>query len=196
MKLIDLIPRTRKALVGRAPLRIEEEGFITSAVLMPIFSIAGEAHVLFTKRTDQVETHKGQFSFPGGIKDPQDRSLLATALRECREEIGMDTNSVEILGQLDDITTSAAPIVITPFVGVIPYPHPFRLNPGEVERLLEVPLEFFLRESSVRVEWASRRGRVKPAYYYDYGGDVIWGATAWIVRNFIEVVFGRHAEGD
>lgn len=194
MDLSELIPLIRRALDGRTPSRLEEEGLIPAAVLMPIFSREGEAHVLFTKRTEQVKTHKGQISFPGGLKDPQDHSLLAAALRECREEIGMDASSVQILGQLDDMTTSAAPIAITPFVGIISYPQPFRLNPKEVERLLEVPLAFFLHQPHTRIKWVPRQGKFGAVYYYSYGKDVIWGATARILRHFIEVVFGRPAQ--
>ncbi len=190
MKLIDLIPRIRKALDGRAPRPLEVEGLIRAAVLMPLFSRNEEAHVLFTRRTERVKTHKGQVSFPGGLMEPQDESLLAAALRESREEIEMDPNSVEILGQLDEAPTFSTPYVITPFVGVIPYPQPFRLNLNEVERLLEVPFNFFMDESHVSIKIVSRRGRDNPVYYYHYGEEVIWGATARILRNFLEVVFG------
>jgi 8-oxo-dGTP pyrophosphatase MutT (NUDIX family) len=194
MDLAELIPLIRRALDGRTPRRLEEEGLIPAAVLMPIFSKERHAHVLFTKRTEQVKTHKGQISFPGGLKDPQDPTLLAAALRECGEEVGMDTSSVEILGQLDDMTTFAAPIAITPFVGVISYPQSFSLNPKEVERLLEVPLAFFLHEPHTRIKWVPRQGKFGVVYYYDYGRDVIWGATARILRHFMELVFRQPAQ--
>jgi len=196
MKINGLIPLIQKALDGRPPCRLQEQGLISAAVLMPLFSREGEAHVLFTKRTEQVETHKGQFSFPGGLKDRRDPDLMAAALRECREEIGMNTHSVEVLGQLDDVTTSSAPIVISPFVGIIPYPQPFRLSPKEVERLLDVPLDFFFDRSHLSTKREVREGTSRTVYYYHYGEDVIWGATALIIRNFLEMVFGRATPED
>ncbi|MBW2307360.1 MAG: CoA pyrophosphatase [Deltaproteobacteria bacterium] len=193
MNLVEVIPRIRKALDGRSPRPLEEEGLIPAAVLMPLFAKNGETHVLFTRRTDRVKTHKGQVSFPGGLMEPRDKSLLAAALRETREEIGMDPRCVEILGRLDTAPTFSTPYAITPFVGVIPYPQPFRLNPHEVERLLDVPLNFFMDESHARVEMAPHQGKERPVYYYEYGEEVIWGATARILRNFMEVVFGLPA---
>src|SRR3990172_10760635 len=119
--------------------KIINNRLISAAVLIPLFNLDGKYNLLFTKRTNLVETHKGEISFPGGVFDKNDSSLLDTALRETEEEVGINSNDVEILGELDDIETNTN-FNISPFVGVIPYPYEFRINGIEIEKLLNIPL--------------------------------------------------------
>lgn len=184
----DLPVRIKEILSGRAPKSIEnkEALYRHGVVLIPLFRDRGEYKVLFTKRTDTVEVHKGQMSFPGGRIDEDDRSLLDTALRESEEEIGLMRHAVSVLGRIDDARTLSSNYIIHSFVGKIPYPYPFRPNSGEVEKVIEVPLRlFFGGEEILPVEY---EGRIYRNLAYSFGGEVIWGATARIMRNFVEII--------
>lgn len=118
---------------------LPEPGAMTpAAVLLPIFYKAGEAHILLTMRTDQVSHHKGQISFPGGKSEPNDQSLAETALRESWEEVGLRREDVRLIGQMKPMPTLTR-FWVHPFVGLIPYPYAFEVNPGEIATLIEVP---------------------------------------------------------
>ncbi|MCD5413214.1 MAG: CoA pyrophosphatase [Dehalococcoidia bacterium] len=181
--------RIKQTLRGREKKRISDPVLISSAVLVPVYEKAGEYYVLFTRRTERVEYHKGQISFPGGRKDEGDRDLLATALREGFEEIGLRPEAVEILGELDDESTISTRFVVSPFVGLIPYPYDFEINRGEVEELVEVPLAALRDKANFREEVVTDGGRTFMAYSYHYGDEVIWGATARILKQFLHLVY-------
>lgn len=149
-------------------------GLSPAAVILPLYQKEGEYHILFTKRTEKVEHHKRQISFPGGAPHEDDRSLEDTALRETFEEIGVRAEDVEILGELDKTATLTSNFLITPFVAVIPYPYEFAINRDEIEELVKVPLSALLEHSGKRT--------------YHYKGKVIWGATAMILRQFLNLV--------
>jgi len=183
----------REFLDKRPPRLLEVRSFERhSAVLIPLFRVEEEYRVLFTKRTSMVETHKGQISFPGGAVDKNDGSFVETALREAYEETGIRREDVSLLGQIDDTRTVASNFVIHPFVGLIPYPYPFKVNSREVERLIEVPLRIFAPTSSgspiLPVEY---EGSIYEGVAYSYKGDVIWGATARIMENFMSIMRGK-----
>jgi 8-oxo-dGTP pyrophosphatase MutT (NUDIX family) len=156
-------------------------------VLIPLLYKSGEWHVLVTQRTEQVEHHKGQISFPGGACDVGDAGLRATALRETFEEIGVPPESVEILGQLDDFPTISH-FIVTPFVGVIPHPFGYRLNPREVEAVAEVPLSFLRDPTHLRIEQREHEGRFHDVLFWDYESYVIWGATARILKTLLDLI--------
>jgi len=181
--------RIQEVLGGRARLVVDPGDLIPAAVLIPLVVRGGELFIVFAKRTEAVAHHKGQFSFPGGIVETDDGSRPETALREAREEIGLDPAAVEILGELDDTETRATPFVITPVVGLVREPGPYRVDGREIERVLEVPLRALLDPSRVREELWERGGQLQTIYFYDYEGDVIWGATARILKQFLELVF-------
>jgi 8-oxo-dGTP pyrophosphatase MutT (NUDIX family) len=187
----DLCEIIKEILSSRAPKRIPDarSSFIHAAVLFPIFSANGEYEVLFTQRTHKVESHKGQISFPGGGVEEQDRSLEETALREAQEEIGLLNKDVEILGQLDDTTTVVSNFVVHPFVGLIPYPYDFKINPLEVKRIIEVPFRIFMSDDpKYKRDTAEFEGVTYQTPAYVYGGNVIWGATARIIEGFMEIL--------
>jgi 8-oxo-dGTP pyrophosphatase MutT (NUDIX family) len=148
----------------------------------------GEPCLLFVKRTDLVGHHKGQISFPGGMVDPADRSLLDTALRECEEEIALPRRVVEPLGTLDDTETVATRFVITPVVGLVREPVTWRPDGREIEKVLEVPWSALTDPGNVRVEWWERDGVRRAVYFYDWQGETIWGATARILKHYIELI--------
>ena len=163
-----------------------------AAVLLPLFKNASEYHLVFTKRTETLTHHKGQVSFPGGSFESADGDLLTTALRESHEEIGIHPEHVTILGRLDDLPTFSTNFTISPFVGLIPYPYTFRPNPTEVAIVFEVPLSV-LADPAVGRSYIRARddGAVIEDYEFHVNGQVIWGATARIIRHFLTVIRGE-----
>ena len=181
-----MLERIRKNLAAK-PKQTSVSGNLTpAAVLLPLLLKDDELQVLFTKRTQTVKAHKGQVSFPGGVRDPDDNSLLNTALREVQEEIGLRPEDVEILGALDPITTVTTGFLVYTFVGLIPFPYPFRLDGREVAEILIVPFHFLANDA----HWSSRfyqaSNQAFQAYFVTYDHYRIWGATARILKIFFE----------
>ena len=160
-----------------------------AAVLLPLYKKQGEYHILLTRRTQKVEHHKGQISFPGGTRDEHDRGIRDTALRETFEEIGVRPKDVEILGELDNMGTLTSNFLVTPFVGIIPYPYKLVVNEDEIEELVEVPLSALADEKNHREEVYIIEGIKFKAIMFDYQGHVIWGATARILEQFLDLLF-------
>ena len=161
-------------------------GRTQSAVLVPVFETDDGMHAVFTTRRDDLKRHAGEISFPGGRKDDTDPDLLATALREAHEEIGLEPAAVEILGALPPTPTFVTNYSIYPFVGRIAAGQVWTLQPTEVETLLELRLE------DVRAGYARqrlvRRGIAFRTDTYTVGENMIWGATGRIVADLLERV--------
>ena len=157
-----------------------------AAVLIPLLDRPTGMSLLLLQRTQHLTHHAGQVSLPGGGIETADAGALGAALRETEEEIGIPRSSIEVVGELDPIATGTG-FHITPFVGFIPIDATLTLDRYEVERAFEVPLDVVLRERNY--ERRTRRVQDRDVSYYvlDYGGNVIWGATAQILVNF-----GRH----
>lgn len=183
--------RVQAILAGRERVRISDPRLRCAAVLLPLLWKGGQWHVAVTQRTDTVEHHRGQISFPGGACEAQDDGLLDTALRETSEEIGVPPEAVEVLGTLDDFPTITH-FVVTPFVGVIPHPFAYRVNEAEVEAVVEVPIAFLLDPAHVRVEEREHEGQLYEVLFWDYREGMrtftIWGATARTLRNFLDLI--------
>jgi 8-oxo-dGTP pyrophosphatase MutT (NUDIX family) len=179
--------KIRQALASRRKISSSGKGLTEAAVLVPIFCKEGEYHILFTKRSSQVPYHKGQVSFPGGARSEVDSSLLDTALRESWEEIGLRAEDVEVLGELDDIPTTTSSFNISPFVASIPYPYEFTINRDEIDEIFHVPVSVLLYESNWRQEHYTFGNEIFVNCSYEYEGKVIWGATAQIVQQFIDI---------
>lgn len=160
-----------------------------AAVLIPIFFKNGQAHMLFTMRTDKVGTHKGQISYPGGRKDKTDSDFLYTALRETREEVGIMENDVTILGETDTFLTNTD-FLVHPFVGLYKAPYPYKINYDEIARLIEVPLQHLLNPSIFKREKIVRNNITWDMHFYQYNQDVIWGVTGFLLSNFLSIIFG------
>ena len=186
--LPDLI---REILNVREPKSIHDgqSSYRHAGVLIPLLEDKGIHKILFTKRTDRVEHHKGQISFPGGSVDEEDSSSLETALRESEEEIGLSREDVKVLGRIDDTLTLASDFIVHPFVGLVPYPYDFVINAGEVERLIIVPIDVFQTENSEPNIYAVEfEGETYHTQAYEYNGDVIWGATARMIENLMGII--------
>lgn len=161
-------------------------GFSRASVLIPIFPRNKELHVLLTVRTHAVESHKGQISFPGGMQDGSDRDSVHTALREAEEELGLHSRNIRILGLLDDFPVISK-FLVTPVVGYLARQPLTRPNPLEVEEVFDVPLSFFLDQTNGHSREMVRDGRSYTVWFYEYGRYTVWGATAAIMRDFIDV---------
>jgi len=181
-----VIQKLKEALAQRQKVFITDGDLVPSAVLIPLFVKEGEHHLIFTQRTDKVKAHKGQISFPGGAYEKEDAGLLETALRESAEEIGLDPADVELLGEIDDIPTVSG-FVISPFVGFIPWPYSFKLDPVEVDSIIEVPIPTLLNIDCRRPDSQNSWIGAVASYSYYYQDDVIWGATARILYQFLGI---------
>ncbi len=146
--------------------KVTKMNLVPAAVLVPLFTKDGEFHILFTQRSNKVTYHKGQISFPGGVHTKADSSLLVTALRESYEEIGLEPEDADILGELDDTITLFSGFVISPFVAFIPFPYPFRINTEEIEDMFDVPLLIFKNSDNCRVEYQVVDKEIIPSYFY------------------------------
>ena len=182
--------RLPEILASRELRRIRDESLVPSAVLIPLFKKDGEYHILFTRRSENVEYHKGEISFPGGAIDPDDKDALHTALREGAEEIGLDPHDVTILGRLDDIRTKTTRFIITPFVGIIPYPYPFQVNADEIAGLIFAPMRSLAEECSfpASAETGEKEKVTAPWPYFCFQDNIIWGATARILKQFLDLI--------
>lgn len=179
--------KIKQVLSGRVSKHIDDPKVRRSAVLLPLFEKQGQYYLLFTRRTEGVNYHKGQISFPGGRHEHQDKTELQTALREGFEEIGLRPEDVEILGKLDDMPTVVSNFIIAPFVAIIPGDYNFVTDPVEVKEIICVPLSAFWKDTRFWIETA-RQGRPRPTFFWDYKGQVIWGATGLILKSFLDLI--------
>ncbi len=183
----DFIDQIEKMLSSRKRRVIEHPPFSHAAVLVPLFQKGKDCHLLFTKRSEEVKYHKGEISFPGGVVDEEDLELINTALREAYEEIGLKERDVQIIGVLDDIVTITE-FIVTPIVGLFPYPYPFKVSEVEIAELIEVPLASLLEEDCFSEREIFRGGQKEVVYAYQYGKHIIWGATARILNQFLDLI--------
>jgi 8-oxo-dGTP pyrophosphatase MutT (NUDIX family) len=181
-----MIKKLRGFLSRRQKKTITDPKRIQSAVLLPIYYKEGQCHIVFTQRTNNVKEHKGQISFPGGARQDGE-SLLQTALRESEEEVSLAPADVEVLGELDDTATFTSNYIVTPFVGVITWPNDLRADGWETDEIIEVPIAALLDKKSREDKDEVIEGKPVTSYFYHYGGRVIWGATARILHQFLEL---------
>lgn len=182
----NLIERVRSLLADRRHALLSP-GPVPSAVLLPLFFKEGDIHLLLTKRAGNLKHHAGEISFPGGVCNPGEKTR-DTALRETCEEIGIEPSTVDILGTLDEVY-SIHNYNVTPYVGYIPGNPAWRLNISEIDRVIEVPVAHLLNPSYFRIEEWGWQGRNYPVYFYRFQDEDIWGMTALIVMNFLDLVF-------
>ncbi len=182
--IASILARLRDHLPQEPAPPVPASDLVPAGVLVPLFVQEEAIRVLFTQRTLLVKDHRGQIAFPGGVRDPGDAHLLATALRETDEEIGLAPEAVEVLGTLPPIATITG-YHITPFVGLIPYPYDFHPSPQEVKRLLALPVAEFYEPERWRTGPYTFQGRTTRVCYWHNGREVVWGATARILLNLL-----------
>jgi 8-oxo-dGTP pyrophosphatase MutT (NUDIX family) len=180
-----MLEKLRLELAGYQKFCIADSNLTPSAVILPLIFAENTFHILFIKRTETVRDHKGQISFPGGHYEKTDLGLLNTALRETCEEIGIPEDRIDVLGALDDCVTISSKFVISTFIGLIPYPFDFRPDSREVAGLIIVPVPLLLDESYQRQQPELFQGFPEPVFRYEQ--EIIWGATARILTQFLDV---------
>jgi 8-oxo-dGTP pyrophosphatase MutT (NUDIX family) len=185
----ELVAVTRARLAGRQRRVVVGGPLVKAAVLVPLVD-RGEPFIVFAKRTERVATHRGQISFPGGRVDPADAGFLEAALREAEEEIGLPRTAVEPLGALDDTETVATQFIITPYVGVVRAPVAWQPDGHEIEKVIEVPLAAVRDRANLRVEHRERDGVAHEVLFWDYQSETIWGATARILKHYLDLLEG------
>jgi 8-oxo-dGTP pyrophosphatase MutT (NUDIX family) len=169
------------------PDMFPDRTLVPAAVLVGLVDRPGGMTILFTKRTLHLTDHAGQIAFPGGRIEPTDADAAAAALREAEEEVGLATRHVEMLGRLDTYVTRTG-FEVTPCVGFVAPPESYRPDPFEVAEVFEVPLGFFLDVRSRKLESRVFQGRQRFFYAYPWGDYYIWGATAGMLNNLVEVL--------
>ena len=187
-----LADKIAKALQSRSPQTIAGNGHKPAAVLVPIQERADGDHLVLTKRADHLRTHKGQIAFPGGRVDRSDADVTAAALRESYEEIGLGPDCVRVLGRLDEFTAGYG-LVVTPVVGVIPVQCEFRIDPAETTAVASVPIASLMQPPNFTMnDYLSPGGH--PSYHFYVNGWDVWGVTARIIVQFLEVAYDFKAE--
>jgi 8-oxo-dGTP pyrophosphatase MutT (NUDIX family) len=186
-RLTEAIEAASAASDGYAEIDLTDETHLRcAAVLVPLVWHDDEWHLLFTRRTDTVESHKGQVSFPGGACDEGETTPEQTALREADEEIGLNPSDVKVLGRLANMITITY-FRVTPVVGVIKWPAVFHVGEHEVARVFTIPLGWLANPSN-RWEF-TRPGTTRSLIaYHPYDGELLWGATARMTVDFLNVL--------
>jgi 8-oxo-dGTP pyrophosphatase MutT (NUDIX family) len=180
---MEMRDQIRKGLSSLRLRTFEAGSDREAAVLMPVFERAGEPYFLLTRRTEDVQTHKGQISFPGGMREAGEK-LEVTALRETREEVGIQPSSIELLGRFHDYRSTTG-YLVTPFAGYLAEPFETIPEVREVAEILLVPFRVFLDPARLRIQQMQRLGQAMDVYFYSYGAHEIWGLTARIIRDFL-----------
>lgn len=167
-----------------------------SAVLMALFESAGDTRVVLTKRPETMPSHQGEIAFPGGKFEPTvDPDLRAAALREAREEVGLDPSAVEIVAELDGLGTVGSRFVITPFVGLLASPPTLRADPREVVRVFDVALGELLAPGVHHAErWQTPNALIE-VHFFELADETVWGATARILYGFLHLLAGAGVDG-
>jgi 8-oxo-dGTP pyrophosphatase MutT (NUDIX family) len=197
----------RTAFDGRvgSPSFVEETGAVrASAVLAPFYELDGELYTVLTRRSWDLRSHTGEVSFPGGGQDAGE-TLVEAALRESKEEIGLDPSTVEILGELDHLMTISSRSFIVPFVALLPDVPVLDPNPSEVDAVLHVPVRELLLDEVYREErwkfttppaWvppdlvATGEPTERSIFFFELVGDTVWGATAAMLRHLLGMALG------
>ena len=161
-------------------------------VLVLLYPVAGVVHLVLTRRTETLGKHRGQISFPGGRMDAGDRDLIETALRETREELGIDVSEADVLGTLTSLYIPPSNYLIHPAVAALPGRPRFSPNPDEVAEVIEVALES-LATPEARAVAPMPVARNGITYFVDMphfvvGGHRVWGATAMVLAELLEAL--------
>ena len=160
----------------------------SAAVLVPLLHREGELHVLYTRRSDRLASHRGEVAFPGGRFDRRDPHLLAAALREAYEEVGIEPQAVDVLGSFEGRRTRSTNIMVTPFVGMVHGTPDLRPDPKEVAEIFQVPLSALAdpRHRGAHQWHGNGAASHRPAIIYQR--QVIWGLTYELTMRFLELI--------
>lgn len=178
----------RAILAGRQPVVEPRDGATPAGVLVPLQYHDGRWHVILNVRSGTVREHRGEIAFPGGRLERSDADMTACALRETWEEMGVRPEHVDVLGPLDAVLTRTN-YLVWPTVGVVPHPYTFTPAAREVASIIEAPLDELLAPAAARHEARlAPDGTVHERVAYVYGEHMIFGATAWILTQLLDLV--------
>jgi len=187
----DLL-RGRLSELSREPVHewhdrsdLQISGLQRSAVLMALTEADGAFELVFTHRSQDLEQHSGEVSFPGGREETGDNTLVETALREAYEEIGLPPSEVEVFGAFTEMPTVTG-FRVRAFVGEFPHPYDLIADSGEIESIFRAPLEKLADPEIHSVREREFNGTVYPVHYFEYGDHTIWGATGWLLNAFLD----------
>ena len=184
-----------QVLAHRTKQTVGEPSLTPASVLLLLYPKDGEYCILLNKRSEQVEHHKGEISFPGGARDPEDRDSLETALRETEEEMGINRDDITVLGEMDEASTRSQ-FRVQVFVGTIEYPYTFNPSAIEIAEVLEFPIPALMDPANRRIETHWEDGQSVTSYSYVHEEHVVFGATARILQKCIELLDdGLESEG-
>jgi 8-oxo-dGTP pyrophosphatase MutT (NUDIX family) len=186
-------PEVQPPVRPTLPAELPGQSLRPAAVLCAVFDEGGQAQVILTRRSAHLRSHTGEVSFPGGRLDPGE-TPLAAALREADEEVGIDPDTVEVVGRLSTVSTRRNPSAITPFVGILPGRPDLRPNHAEVDRAFTVPVVELYQPDVYHEElWVGPDGSEWPVTFFDVIGDTVWGATGRVLRELLDVIWARSA---
>jgi len=174
-------------LAGYAPRQLALD-YPEAGILVPVTDNHENPEMLFTLRSSNLNIHRGQVAYPGGKREPGDRSLIATTLRETHEEIGLPPESVDIVAPLSQVMSRYG-ILVTPYVGVIPADAPLTPNPDEIESVFRVPLSFFLEDQRERTDALTFLDHTFYVPCYRWEHYQIWGLSAVVLVDFLNAVY-------
>lgn len=177
----------KERLSGYAPRQLALD-YPEAGILVPVTNEHHNPEMVFTLRSANLNTHRGQVAFPGGKRDQDDASLAETALRETHEEIGLPPEQVQIVAPLSQVMSRYG-ILVTPYVGVIPHDHPLQANPHEIESIFKVPLEFFLEDRRERTDALDFLNHTFYVPCYRWERYQIWGLSAVVLVDFLNAVY-------
>ena len=180
----------KQALAKRVVERVDGDGLMDSAVMILLYPKECEYCILLNKRSEQVEHHKGEISFPGGAKDPEDCDGLDTALRETEEEMGVKRDDVTVLGEMDEVVTRSG-FRVQVFTGTIEDPYKFSPSAIEIAEVLEFPVPALIDPANRRTETRWENGQPVTSYSYAHQEHVVFGATARILQSCIDILDDR-----
>lgn len=158
-----------------------------AGVLVGIVDDGGPLRILLTRRTERLSSHSGQVAFPGGMADPGDADIIATALREAHEEVALPPSAVEVLGPLDDFPALRDDIAVTPVVGRIRSLPPLKPEPGEVARIFDIPVAELRQADQWTIREMAREGRNWPVYFFEHDNETLWGLSAYITLHLLSL---------
>ena len=159
-----------------------------SAVIVPFLLLNGTWSLIFEKKVKDSSKHAGQMAFPGGSKDKKDKNLLDTAIRETCEEVGICSEDLVILGEIKPTITLKTNFVIYPFAAIVKKPPPYQINRDEVDKLVFVPLDYLIKQHPFPYKKFVFEGKERTTMIIPFEGEVIWGASARILDNFIPLL--------
>jgi len=186
----SLLDAIEKALANRVVGTLADASLTPAAVMLLLYPRNGEYCVLLNKRSEEVEYHKGEISFPGGARDPEADDSLDTALRETEEEMGIKRGDVTVIGEMDEIVTRSG-FLVNVFTGTIEYPYTFNPSAVEIAEVLEFPVSALTDPTSRRSETRWQDGNLTTSYSYVHKEHVVFGATARILQSCIDIFDDR-----